>query len=34
MEIVNLQNRHGQAKPYQVRQVRQLILNYKLGKED
>ena len=22
MEIVNLQSRHGQAKPYQVRQVR------------
>ena len=34
MEIVNLQSKGGQAKPYQVRQVRHLILNYKLGKED
>ncbi len=33
VEIVNLQSRGGQAKPYQVRQVRQLILKYKLGEE-
>ena len=33
MEIINLQSRRGQAKPYQVRQVRQLILKYKLGEE-
>ncbi len=33
MEIVNLQSQGGQAKPYQVRQVRQLILKYKLGDE-
>lgn len=26
VEIVNLQGRGGQAKPYQVRQVRRLIL--------
>ena len=31
IEIVNLQSRGGQAKPYQVRQIRQLILKYKLG---
>jgi hypothetical protein len=31
VEILNLQPRGGQAKPYQVRQVRQLILDYKLG---
>ena len=34
MEILNLQSRGGQVKPYQVRQVRQLILKYKLGEED
>ena len=34
VEIVNLQSRGGYAKPYQVRQVRQLILKYKLGGED
>ena len=33
VEIVNLQSRGGQVKPYQVRQVRQLILKYKLGEE-
>ncbi len=31
VEIVNLQNRGSLAKPYQVRQVRQLILKYRLG---
>lgn len=31
VEIVNLQSRGGQAKPYQVKQVRQLILKYRLG---
>lgn len=30
-EIVNLQPKGGSAKPYQVRQVRGLILLYKLG---
>ena len=34
LEIVNLQSRGGHAKPYQVRQVRQLILRYKLGGDD
>ncbi len=34
VEIVNLQSRGGQAKPYQVRQVRQVILKYKLGGDD
>ncbi len=33
-EIVNLQNQRGNAKIYQVRQVRQLILKYKLGEGD
>ena len=32
-EIVNLQSHGGQAKPYQVRQIRQLILKYELGEE-
>ena len=30
-EILNLQPRHGKAKPYQVRQVRGVILKYRLG---
>lgn len=30
-EIINLQPRGGKAKPYQVKQVRQLILRYHLG---
>ena len=30
-EIVNIQPRGGDAKPYQVRQVRNLIVKYKLG---
>jgi len=33
VEILNLQPRNHQAKPYQVRQVRQLILKYQLGGE-
>jgi hypothetical protein len=33
-EILNLQPRGGQAKPYQVKQVRQIVLKYKLGGED
>jgi hypothetical protein len=33
-EILNLQPlRNGMAKPYQVKQVRSMILKYKLGKE-
>ena len=35
VEIVNLQkSRSTHAKPYQVRQVRQLILKYRLGGDD
>ena len=34
VEIVNLQSRGGHAKPYQVKQVRQLILKYRLGRDD
>ena len=30
-EILNLQPRFGRAKPYQVRQIRELILQYGLG---
>lgn len=31
-EIINLQEKSGgMAKPYQVKQVRQMILDYKLG---
>ena len=32
-EILNLQPRGGSAKPYQVKQVRQVILKYKLADE-
>ena len=34
VEIVNLQRRGGHAKPYQVRQVRRLILKYRLGADE
>lgn len=30
-EIINLQPNGGYAKPYQVKQVRNLIIKYKLG---
>ncbi len=33
-EILNLQPRGSQAKAYQVKQVRNLILQYKLGVEN
>ena len=33
-EILNLQSKGSKAKPYQVKQVRNLILNYKLGGQD
>jgi hypothetical protein len=29
-EILNIQARRGQAKPYQVKQVRRVVLRYKL----
>lgn len=32
-EILNLQPKRAQAKPYQVKQVRYVILKYKLGGE-
>ena len=32
--MINLQKDGGQAKPYQVRQVRQLILRHELGELD
>ena len=34
MEILNLQPKSGKAKPYQVKQVRNLILENKLEIED
>ena len=33
-EILNLQPKGAQAKPYQVKQVRQIILKYGLGGKD
>lgn len=30
-EIINLQSKGSKAKPYQVKQVRNLILKYRLG---
>jgi hypothetical protein len=30
-EILNIQSRRGKAKAYQVRQIRDLIVKYKLG---
>lgn len=32
-EIINLQPRGGQGKPYQMRQIRQILLKYKLTEE-
>jgi len=34
MEIINLQAKGSKAKPYQVKQVRNLILKYKLAGEN
>jgi predicted RNA binding protein YcfA (HicA-like mRNA interferase family) len=33
VEIINVQPRNGKAKPYQVKQVRELILKYKIAIE-
>jgi len=33
-EILNLQTKGDRAKPYQVKQVRQVILKYRLGGRD
>ncbi len=30
-EILNVQSKSGQAKPYQVKQVRNILVKYKLG---
>ncbi len=30
-EIINIQEKKGKAKPYQVRQVRELIIRYRLA---
>ena len=34
VEILNLQPKRAKAKPYQVKQVRDMIVRYKLGGED
>ena len=34
VEILNLQPKRRQAKPYQVKQVRHVILHYKLGEAE
>ena len=34
VEIINIQSRGGQAKPYRVRQIRNIILKYRLGGDD
>jgi len=34
VEILNLQPKGAKAKPYQVKQVRNIILKYKLGSGD
>jgi len=33
VEIINIQPRNGKAKPYQVKQVRELLLKYKIDIE-
>lgn len=33
-EILNLQSKGGKSKPYQVKQVRNVILKYKLGEKE
>jgi len=33
-EIINLQPKGKKAKPYQVRQVRGILVNYRLGESD
>ena len=34
VEILNIQPKGKQAKPYQVKQIRQVILTYHLGDQD
>lgn len=33
-EIINIQPRGFKAKPYQVKQIRNLIIDYRLGEKD
>lgn len=33
-EIINIQEKNGKAKPYQVKQVRTILLRYRLGVSD
>lgn len=33
-ELINLQPKAGKAKPYQVRQIRDLMIQYRLGASD
>lgn len=33
-EIINIQPKQNKAKPYQVKQVRNIILKYRLGVKD
>ena len=33
-EILNLQSKGSKAKPYQVKQVRDLIIKYRIGGQD
>ncbi len=34
LEILNLQPRGAEAKPYQVKQVRNIVIRYRLGADD
>ncbi|MDA0746948.1 MAG: type II toxin-antitoxin system HicA family toxin [bacterium] len=34
VEIINLQPRGSKAKPYQVKQIRNVLVKYRLGEED
>ena len=34
VEILNLQPKGSQAKPYQVKQVRRILVKYRLGESD
>ena len=33
-EIINIQPKNGMSKPYQIKQIRDLLLKYKLRMED
>lgn len=33
-EILNIQPKGGKAKPYQVKQIRRLVIKHKLGADD